>query len=50
MRLALLLVFLILVSSAAAFSQVPSPTPVPRNYPAPVEGDFVIPNLSVDWT
>jgi homoserine O-acetyltransferase len=45
MRLALLLVFLILVSSAAAFSQTPSPTPVPRNYPAPVEGDFVIPNF-----
>src|SRR5882762_929618 len=45
MRSSLLLAFLILVSSGVAFAQAPSPTPVPRNYPAPVEGDFVIPNL-----
>ena len=45
MRSALLLVFLILVSSVAAFAQTPSPTPVPRNYPAPVEGNYVIPNF-----
>src|SRR5258708_36920719 len=45
MRLALLLVFLIFASSAAAFSQTPNPTPTPRNYPAPVEGDYVIPNF-----
>jgi homoserine O-acetyltransferase len=45
MRSALLLVFLILVSSVTAFAQTPSPTPAPRNYPAPVEGDFVIPNF-----
>ena len=45
MRSTVLLVFLLLVSSGAAFAQTPSPTPVPRNYPAPVEGDFVIPNF-----
>jgi len=45
MRSALLLVFLIFSLSGAAFSQTPSPTPVPRNYPAPVEGDYLIPNF-----
>jgi homoserine O-acetyltransferase len=45
MRSALLLVFLILVSSGAAFAQTPSPTPTPRNYPAPIEGDYVIQNF-----
>src|SRR5438445_8262282 len=39
------LLFLICFASAAAFAQTPSPTPVPRNYPAAVEGDFVIPNF-----
>ncbi len=45
MRSTLLLVFLILVVSVTAFTQTPSPTPMSRNYPAPVEGDFVIPNF-----
>lgn len=45
MRLTLVSVFLIFVFSAAAFAQTPTPTPAPRNYPAPVEGDFVIPNF-----
>ena len=45
MRSTLLLVFLALISSTAAFAQTPSPTPAPRNYPAPVEGDYVIPNF-----
>jgi homoserine O-acetyltransferase/O-succinyltransferase len=45
MRSILLLVFLIFISSAAALSQTPSSTPVSQNYPAPVEGDFVIPNF-----
>jgi len=41
----LLLLFLLFVLSGIAFSQTPSPTPVPRNYPAPVEGDYIIPNF-----
>src|SRR6266403_4622904 len=45
MRSSMLLVFLVLVLSGAAFSQTPNPTPTPRNYPAPVEGDYVIPNF-----
>ena len=45
MRSTLLLVCLTLISSSAAFAQTPSPTPAPRNYPAPVEGDFVIRNF-----
>jgi len=45
MRSNLPLVFLILVLPSVAFAQTPRPTPVPRNYPAPVEGDFVIPNF-----
>ena len=45
MRPTLLLVFLVFVLSGAALAQTPSPTPVPRNYPAPVEGDYVIPNF-----
>lgn len=45
MRSNLLLVFLIFFVSVSAFAQTPSPTPVPRNYPTPIEGDFVIPNF-----
>lgn len=39
------ILFLLLILSAvtsAAVGQTPTPTPVPRNYPAPVEGDYVI--------
>jgi homoserine O-acetyltransferase len=45
MRSALLLVCLTLISFSAASAQTPSPTPARRNYPAPVEGEFVIPNF-----
>ncbi len=45
MRSVLLLILLVLISFRAAAAQAPSPTPPPRNYPAPVEGDFVIPNF-----
>ena len=46
MRRVFPLLFLTCITFAgAAFAQTPSPTPVPRNYPAPVEGDFVIPNF-----
>lgn len=45
MRSVLLFVFLVLISGSAASAQTPSPTPPVRNYPAPVEGDFVIPNF-----
>jgi homoserine O-acetyltransferase len=49
MRLARLLFFLIsffliCFVPIAVFAQTPTPTP-PRNYPAPVEGDYVIPNF-----
>ncbi len=44
MRLLLLFVLLFVVTGAA-FSQTSSPTPGPRNYPPPVEGDFVIPDF-----
>jgi homoserine O-acetyltransferase len=39
------LLFLICIAFCVASAQTPSPTPVPRNYGAPVEGDFVIPNF-----
>ncbi|MDX6384349.1 MAG: homoserine O-acetyltransferase/O-succinyltransferase, partial [Blastocatellia bacterium] len=45
MRSVLLLAFLVLFSSSAGSAQTPGPTPPARNYPAPVEGDFVIPNF-----
>jgi homoserine O-acetyltransferase len=45
MRSFLLLIFLVLVSISVASAQTPVPTPPARNYPAPVEGDFVIPNF-----
>jgi homoserine O-acetyltransferase len=45
MRSVLLFAFLVLVSSSAASAQTPGPAPPARNYPAPVEGDFVIPNF-----
>jgi homoserine O-acetyltransferase/O-succinyltransferase len=41
MRPALLACLLFVVSSGA-FAQTPSPTPPPRNYPAPLEADYVI--------
>ena len=44
MRLARHLFFLICFAPIAVFAQTPTPTP-PRNYPAPVEGDYVIPNF-----
>ncbi|MDX6575106.1 MAG: homoserine O-acetyltransferase/O-succinyltransferase [Blastocatellia bacterium] len=40
-----LLSILIFITAGAGFAQTPSPTPAPRNYPAPIEGDFVIPNF-----
>jgi homoserine O-acetyltransferase len=47
MRRAFALLFLICIALATASAQTPTPTPtpVPRNYPAPVEGNFVIPNF-----
>jgi len=47
MRRTFPLLFLICFASIAAFAQTPSPspTPAPRNYPPPVEGDYVIPNF-----
>src|SRR5712671_2799792 len=45
MRRVFPLLFLIYIAFGVASAQTPSPTPVPRNYPAPVEGDFVIPNF-----
>src|SRR6202521_3636204 len=45
MRPFLLVVYLILTIAGAALAQTPSPTPAPRNYPAPVEGDYVIRNF-----
>src|SRR6266849_3402842 len=46
MRSTLLLGFLIFIVSVTAFARTPSPSPTPRrNYPAPVEGDYVIPNF-----
>src|SRR5882762_3358786 len=46
MRRVFPLLFLICITfTGAAFAQTPSPTPVPRNYPAPVQGDFAIPNF-----
>src|SRR5260221_4306385 len=45
MRFILLLIVSILVLTCVTFAQTPTPTPVPRNYPAPVEGDYVIPNF-----
>jgi homoserine O-acetyltransferase/O-succinyltransferase len=45
MRFILLLIVSILVLTSVTFAQTPTPTPVPRNYPAPVEGDYVIPNF-----
>jgi len=44
MRLARLSFFLICFVPIAVFAQTPTPTP-PRNYPAPVEGDYVIPDF-----
>lgn len=43
MRLALLLLFLFCIAPAAVLAQ--TATPAQRNYPAPVEGDYVIPNF-----
>jgi homoserine O-acetyltransferase len=45
MRFTLLLIVSILALTSVAFAQTPSPTPVPRNYPAPVEGDYFTPNF-----
>src|SRR5438093_7576 len=45
MRRTFPLLFLICFASIAAFAQTPSPTPAPRNYPAAVEGDYVIRNF-----
>ena len=45
MRTALLTVFLIAFVSSAALPQTPGAAVTERNYPAPVEGDFVIPNF-----
>jgi homoserine O-acetyltransferase len=45
MRSATLQVSLLLFLCAAAFSQTPSPTSPSRNYPAPVEGTYVISNF-----
>jgi homoserine O-acetyltransferase/O-succinyltransferase len=44
MRPVLILAFLICTVSNGASAQTPTPTP-PRNYPAPVEGDYVIPDF-----
>lgn len=45
MRLTLLLLFLLCIVPSAVLTQTPTPTPPQRNYPAPVEGDYVIPNF-----
>src|SRR5262245_10304868 len=44
MRLVLFLLLLVTFSTARAQTPTPSPTP-PPNYPAPVEGDYVIRNF-----
>src|SRR6185295_11373214 len=45
MRTALLAVLLLAFVSGAARAQTPGAAAAERNYPAPVEGDFVIPNF-----
>lgn len=45
MRSAVLLVFLTFFVCGATLAQTSGPAPPERNYPAPVEGDFVIPNF-----
>ncbi|HEY8184972.1 MAG TPA: alpha/beta fold hydrolase [Pyrinomonadaceae bacterium] len=45
MRTALLPVLLIAIISGAALGQSPGAATTERNYPVPVEGDFVIPNF-----
>ncbi len=45
MRRVFPLLFLIYIAFSVASAQTSSPTPVPRNYPPPIEGDFVIANF-----
>ncbi len=46
LRSAILFIGFVLSISAAGYAQTVQPTPTPpRNYPAPVEGDYVIPNF-----
>ena len=46
MRSFLLFIVLTVISSGAASAQTPTPTPAPqRNYPSPVESDYVIQNF-----
>lgn len=45
MRLALLLLFLFCIAPGATFAQPTNTAPAQRNYPAPVEGDYVIQNF-----
>ncbi len=40
-----LLLPLLLLTFSHALGQTPTPTPAPRNYPAFVEGDYVIKNF-----